>query len=132
MIFSLFTMSSQLKYLRSTQTLLTTGSPADLGSISLPSTILRWRLFAATAKCATASGTLAAATVGLYSQAAAAGTALVTPVAFTALTAANTIQVLTPLVPASGVADSTIFFRQTVDSGNAGTVSFYLIIQDLT
>lgn len=132
MISSLFPVNGQLKYFKSTQTLVTTGSPGDLGSVSIPATVTRWRLFQAVAKAATASGTLAAATVGLYTQAAAAGTNIVAPVALASLTAANTIQSLTAIFPASGISDTNVFFRQTVDSGNAGTVTFYLIIQDLS
>lgn len=105
-----------------TPTLLTTGSPADITSAAIPAGITRWKPIGAYVRASSAAATLALATVGLYTQAAAAGTLLVTPVLLTSLSAAQKLQDFTVIAVTDAIADQNIFVRQTVNSGAAGAL----------
>lgn len=115
-------------------TILTAGSPADLASIVIPSGITRYTVgtnngntvvgFKALAE--TASGTLAAGAVDIYTGAGGTGSALAAatwnlPSAASSMTGTTTGS---NLVLTAG----TLYVRQTVNSANAGTCSFYLVI----
>lgn len=116
---------------------LTTGAPADIATISIPLHVGRWRL-AGGNTVGTAGGTIVAENI--------AGT--LADASFTAFDAANgsglalTAAVAGPpnsgaglgwqMVSAANISTSvTIHIRQTADSVNTGTVSFYLLIQPL-
>ncbi len=118
-------------------TIKTTGSPADIATIVIPTGITRYTVgtnnggsvigFKALAE--TASGTLAAGVVDIFTGAGGTGTALTaatwnlpaSALAMTGTTAAANL-VLTA---------GTLYVRQTADSGNAGTCSFYVVIWPL-
>lgn len=110
----------------------TSGSPADRGNSALPGGVTRWIPVRVIIRAATATGTLAAGTFGLYTQAAAAGTAFVAPAALTALTAANKFTSSTVAALTDGITDTNIFVRQTVDSLNAGTIDVIVECMNLT
>lgn len=79
----------------------------------------------------TAAGTLAVAEVGLYTAAAGGGTGIVAAAALTGVTAANKHLAMT--VAAHDVQTAqTLYVRQTVNSGNAGTVDVIIELQDLS
>lgn len=107
---------------------LTAGAPTDLGSLAVPAQMVRWKPGRVYVRATAAAATLALCTVGLYTQAAAAGTNIVAPVALTALTAANTIQDLTSITPASSITDLNIFVRMTIASAATGTLDFFVEI----
>lgn len=100
----------------------TTGSPVDAASVSIQSSITRWTPLRVLIRAASATGTLAAGTFGVYSAAAAGGTTIVTAAALTALTAANKLVLSTVAAQTDGITDTSIFVRQTVNSVNAGTI----------
>jgi hypothetical protein len=110
----------------------TSGSPADRQSAAIPSGITRWRPVRATIICATATGTLAAASAGIFTQAAGAGTAIVDATALTPFTGANQVRDLNLGTINTAITDQNIFIRQTVNSGNAGTLDILIACQDLT
>lgn len=102
----------------------TSGSPADLQSVILPSSINRYTVTNVYAYTTAASGTLALATVDVRTAAAGGGTSLLTaPVALVGLTAVNLVQNMTPLTLGTTFANGSIFVRQTVNSANAGTLT---------
>lgn len=111
-------------------TVLTTGAPADVASITLPSWLTRWRLAPsgmAFCEANTASGTLAGATFQIHAVANGAASA----VSSNFLGPANTSSIV--LVTASGTTTlpsntTTIYLRQTTNSANAGTVSVFLTL----
>ena len=107
---------------------LTAGVPTDLGSLAVPAQMVRWKPGRIYVRATAAAATLALCTVGLYTQAAAAGNNIVAPVALTALTAVNTIQDLTAVNPSASITDLNIFVRMTAASGAAGTLDFFVEI----
>lgn len=110
----------------------TSGGAQDRASAAIPAGITRWRPTRATILCATASGTLAAASAGIFTQAAGAGTAIVDATALTPFTAANQVRDLNLGTINTAITDQNIFIRQTVNSGNAGTLDILIQCQDLT
>lgn len=108
------------------------GSPIDAASIALPPQVTRWIPTRTTFRAATAAGTLAGASVGVFTQAAGAGTTIVTAAAITSLTAANKMQTMTTIAVTDGITDTNIFIRQTADSANAGTLDIVIDCIDLT
>jgi hypothetical protein len=110
----------------------TSGSPNDRASKAIPSGITRWRPVRATILCATAAGTLAAASAGIFTQAAGAGTAIVDATALTPFTGANQVRDLNLGTINTAITDQNIFIRQTVNSGNAGTLDILIQCQDLS
>jgi hypothetical protein len=116
-------------------TVLTVGS-GDIGYITLPAGLTRWTLMAARTDAAsamvvseTASGTLAAMNLGLFTAANAGGTQILSYATLSALTAAGHMQQLA--TSTSLQTGNTIYFHQTSDSAYAGTISIYLLIMPL-
>lgn len=115
-------------------TVLTAGSPADIGSIALPSWITKYRMCLGTSANAggmacyadTASGTLASATFVARDTASGGGTALTSNA--NGPTAANLSTAAAPNGALTVFTSSTIYINQTFNSANAGTCSFYVII----
>lgn len=121
-------------------TVLTSGAPADIASISLPSWFTRGSLFFSSGGATsssriiaeTAAGTLAATAVGLFagpSGASALATATTLPSIqggssgiFTTATGGNIFG------PSTAYGNNTIYIRQTANSANAGTISVYLVL----
>lgn len=110
----------------------TSGSPVDRASVGLPTGITRWRPIGVTIRAVTAAGTLAAGTFGVYTQAAAGGTTIVTAAALTTLITANIFVASTIAAITTGITDTNIFVRQTVNSVNAGTIDVFVECEDLT
>lgn len=111
-------------------TVLTTGSPSDVASISLPSWLTRWRFApsgSAICMAESASGTLAGASFIIQSASGGGGAALNTAFAGPA----STSVVVLPTAASTGnvpTTTSTIYLRQTADSANTGVISVYLTI----
>jgi hypothetical protein len=115
-------------------TVLTAGTPADIGSVTLPAWLTRFCLYGAAAGPAqasgliciaeSASGTLAGASFTLRDTASGAGNALSN--AFTGPIAANGLSQTSGSNVAS--AGTTIFVNQTANSANAGTISVYALV----
>ncbi len=113
-------------------TIATSGGATDRTSVNLQNMgIDKWVVSDVRLVARTAAGTLATAQVGIYTAAAAGGTAIVAPAALTSLTAANKIQTSTVAAHDVQTADS-LFIRQTVDSGNAGTADVIIELWDLS
>lgn len=110
----------------------TSGSPVDRANVALPTGITRWRPVSVTIRAVTAAGTLALGTIGVYTQAAAAGTTIVTAAALTTLTVANVFVVSTVAAVTTGITDTNVYVRQTVNSANAGTIDVFVECEDLT
>ncbi len=115
-------------------TMLTAGTPADIATITIPAGITRWamcpggsfnggggKIFAETA-----AGTLAAGTVVCFD--AAGGTGVTVSSSSAPPTGAALMTTLTGGSQTAFSTSSTIYIRQTGNSANAGTCSFYLII----
>jgi hypothetical protein len=115
-------------------TVLTAGTPADIATITLPAGVTRWRLgggntvgtAGGTIITETASGTLAAAAFTAFDATGGGGVTLTasgnTPAS--AVTAVGWQMVSAASISTS----STITIRQTANSANSGTASFYLLI----
>lgn len=108
------------------------GSPADRANTTVPASVTRWRPLNVTIRAASAVGTLALATFGIYTQAAAAGTTIVTAAALTTISAANKFVASTVAAVTDGITDTGIFARQTVDGTNAGTLDIIIECIDLS
>ena len=120
-------------------TVLTTGAPADIASVTLPSWLTRYRVASAGVHlliAETASGTLADARFFLRNDANGAGSALTASMSGPASTTA----MILPTAPATdpqtfqpiGISTAgTLYLRQTANSANAGTVSVYLTLVPL-
>lgn len=114
----------------------TTGSAADIGTITVPSSITRWSNIIgnpATAGtgaivCETASGTIAASVFQLFDGPGGTGNQITTSAQVTTLTAAGTKTVTISQNGTILSTSSTIYIHQTTNSANAGTVSFYVTI----
>lgn len=113
-------------------TVLTAGAPADIASISVPSWVTRWTLrgsgFGAISAIYSESGSgdFSAASFTCYDAAGGAGNAITTSTVGPAtaqrlsnFSASGTIPLLT---------SNTIYIRQTANSANAATASFYLVV----
>jgi hypothetical protein len=113
-------------------TVLTAGSPADIATIAVPSWITRWCAPTTAAfgnvlvYASAASGTLAGASFTFQSASGGGGTALNAglpgPAAVNQVNAAGTTNANLTFT------SSTIYVRQTANSANAGTCSFYIEI----
>jgi hypothetical protein len=108
--------------------LLTAGAPADIGTITIPSYILRWAI--TNVACAifiytnTQTGTPAAGTLVLRSAASGGGTAFNTALAPSS--GANTFVAAGALANGGTFTGNTIYINQTVNSANAATVTVYI------
>lgn len=116
-------------------TVLTSGAPADIASITLPSWLTRWSIpnhgvgnIQSRLIAETASGTLAGASFTCYTAASGGGSAVSN--AITGPTAAGVGSSISGIAPTTAAAftSNTIYIRQTANSANAGTVSFYLML----
>ena len=110
-------------------TVLTTGTPADIASVTLPTWLTRWRPFYIGNYCVgeTAAGTLAGANFTLRDAAAGAGNAQAA--SFAGPAAAGVSVGITNTGPTSTLSNgTTLYLRQTANSANAGTISVYLIV----
>lgn len=110
-------------------TVLTSGTPADIASVTLPTWLTRWRIFYIGNYCIgeTAAGTLAAANFTLRDAAAGAGNAQAA--SFAGPASAGTSVGITNTGPTSTLSNgTTLYLRQTANSANAGTISVYLIV----
>jgi Pectate lyase superfamily protein len=107
-------------------TLLTTGTPANLATIVLPTGITRYFIPAASSiQCyaETAAGTLAAGTIQLRTATSGGGSQIGSTITPPASASAMTTTAGSDTVPLSA---TTIYLYQTGSSGNAGTVSIYI------
>ena len=110
-------------------TLSTAGGAVDKATISVP--FSRYLPLAVTIESVTAAGTLAAATIDIRTAAAGGGASILSaPTALTAATAVDKIVSITPVATDVRTAP-TLTLRQTVDSGNAGTISGVLVVRPL-
>lgn len=113
-------------------TVLTSGAPADIASITVPSWVTRWTLrgsgFGATSAIYSESGSgdFSAASFTCYDAAGGSGNAVTgatvgpaTAQRMSGFGASSTIPLST---------SSTIYIRQTANSANAATASFYLVV----
>jgi len=116
-------------------TVLTSGAPADIASITLPSWLTRWSIpissvgnITSRVIAETASGTLAGASFTCYTAASGGGSSVTAN--FFGPTSAGTGAVINGITPATTAAftSNTIYIRQTANSANAGTCSFYLVV----
>lgn len=116
---------------------LTADAPADIATISLPANITRWRLAGGntvgtaggTILAETADGTLAGANFTAFDAAGGTGLTLTAGGAGPASAGAGSGW---QMVAATNISTSTtIHIRQTANSANVGTISFYLLIQPL-
>jgi len=121
-------------------TVLTAGSPADIATITIPSGITRWAIYASdfggaplAAGCVvvaeTAAGTLNAAIFTAHSAAGGGGTLLLDEAID--LGTAGSSAVFLPSNAITVSSAGTLYIRQTANSANAGTVSFYITIYPL-
>lgn len=113
-------------------TVLTSGAPADIASITVPSWVTRWILrgtgFGATScfYSEAGSGDFSAASFICYDGAGATGNAV-----SSSSVGGATAQRMTGLSGATGIpfsTSNTIYIRQTANSANAATASFYLVV----
>lgn len=116
-------------------TVLTSGAPADIASITLPAWLTRYMpgVGTSTQTCwsriiaETAGGTLGAGQFGVYSGAGGTGTLMTTSAATVLPSSAGATS---PVQFTAGAvfANNTIYIRQTANSANAGTISVYLVL----
>lgn len=119
-------------------TVLTTGTPADIATITVPSWITRWKTLGSTSAVTgpgggtmvaeTAAGTLAAASFTCFSAAGGSGNIILA--ATTGPTAAGGTTNFA-VGTATSQTSTTLYIRQTANSANAGTLSFYMVILPL-
>lgn len=113
-------------------TVLTTGTPTDIATITLPVWCTRYRLSRDATSfivAETASGTLGGSTFTVYNAANGSGSAASS--AFSGPSAAAATGVITSTLIANVQTAPTLYVRQTANSANAGTVSIYLLIVPL-
>ncbi len=110
----------------------TATAPADVATINLPPGLGRFIVLGYTLTAITAAGTLVAGLIGIRDTAGGAGALLVTATALTGVTAVN-LGVTTNMALTAQIVNAAtvtqLFIRQTVDSGNAGTVAGRILIQ---
>jgi hypothetical protein len=114
-------------------TVLTTGAPADVASVTLPSWCTRYRLAQSGVHLCiaeSAAGTLAGASFVVRDTAGGGGN----PISNTFAGPASTSVVVAPVNSGTSVLPSTagtIYLHQSANSANAGTISVYLVIVPL-
>jgi hypothetical protein len=114
-------------------TVLTAGTPADIATIAIPAGITRYRLLQSsatfTAFANAASGSLGNAGFVLRDAAAGAGNVLSpSAAALNGPTAVNLISGTASVSATATYTAATLYIRQTANSNNAGTVTFYVIV----
>jgi hypothetical protein len=110
-------------------TVKTTGTPADIATITVPAGTSRWHLLSASTSVAlaeTASGTLAAASFTAWTAAGGTGTQLTS--AFLGPTNATTLVSISANSLSTFTTSRSIVIRQNANSVNAGTMSFYFTL----
>jgi hypothetical protein len=107
---------------------LNSSAPSDLDAITVPST--KWVATRLLACNCTAD--LHLATLGLYTAAAAGGTAIAAPQSLTDLTASGKFFAMTLAALTSHLTAVTIYPRLTVASGVAGTITLILEFEDIS
>lgn len=117
-------------------TVLTAGSPADIATIAIPAGITRWRVIPNTGQgimlAESASGTLAAGTIALFDGAGGTGNAITVAIGGPSVSGGITgISGSTAGTMNAVSSSGTIYIRQTVNSVNAGALSFYITILPL-
>jgi len=114
-------------------TVLTTGTPADVATVTLPSWCTRYRFtFSGTSVCIaeSAAGTLAGASFAVRDAASGSGSLIVGTITGPTSTS-NVVQVTatsTSIVPSTA---QTLYLYQTSNSANAGVISVYLMVMPL-
>lgn len=125
-----FPLGTRLKFFVSNITVLTSGSPSDIATITLPSGLLKWRPYGTTVATAVSvmigrasAGDMSAATFQGWTGAGGTGTQI-----FSNSTGPTGVGVMGSLTAQTGAIStaSTLIIRQTVNSGNAGTVDLYV------
>lgn len=113
---------------------ITTGVAHDLGTITIPAGITRWRISTSSAATnaavfvnETQTGTMATGTVAAFDAAGGGGTQLFATTA-PAATSSPTINVWQTSASVVLSTSSSIVVRQMAASGNTGTISFYITI----
>lgn len=115
-------------------TLTTSGSASDVGTIAIP--IARYIIDCAFIVGNVLAGSAAAAVIDLRTASAGGGSSLITTTSTLAtldtITATNKLKHLT--IPTQGdvLTSTTLYLRETTNSGNAATVDLYIEIFDLT
>lgn len=117
-------------------TVLTSGAPADIASITVPSWLTRWSIPLTSISihfsrviAETASGTLASAAFTCYTQAGGAGSAVTANIVGPPASGyGSNINGITAGGATPAFTSNTIYIRQTANSANAGTASFYLML----
>lgn len=113
-------------------TVLTSGAPADIASISVPAWVTRWALRGTGFGAHSAlyaeggSGNFSAASFTVYDGANGSGNAISGTVAGGATAERMTAVAANTNAPLS--TSNTIYIRQTANSANAATASFYLVV----
>ena len=113
-------------------TVLTSGAPADIASITVPSWVTRWILrgisFSATScfYSEAGSGDFSAASFTCYDGAGGTGNAVTSSSAGIATAQRLNSWSASSSIPFS--TSNTIYIRQTANSANAATASFYLVV----
>lgn len=115
---------------------LTSGTPADIATITIPAGITRWRVLGNASGgpgtsffySETAVGTLAGASFTYFDGAG--GTGNTCSVAQAGQTGAGVVIGNSPVLANSAFlsTSNTIYVRQTANSANAGTISFYVVL----
>lgn len=99
-------------------------APVDLTSLDLS---LSSKYLPTEIRAFDATADLSSAELGIYTEAAAAGTAIVAPAALTNLTAAGKYHDLTIAALTDLITSNTLYPRLTVAAGTAGTASLLLV-----
>lgn len=113
-------------------TVLTSGAPADIASISVPAWVTRWALRGTSFGAHSAlyaeggSGNFSAASFTVYDGANGSGNAISGAVTGGATAERMTAVAANTNAPLS--TSNTIYIRQTANSANAATASFYLVV----
>jgi len=115
-------------------TVLTTGAPADVASITLPSWVTRYVVILTGSRCIceSASGTLAGASFIIQDVANSSSSSdnMSSSFAGPASTSVTVSVTGTAISRAPSVA-TTLYLRQSANSANAGTISVYLVLVPL-
>lgn len=110
-----------------TANIATSGSPADIGSITTG--LSRFIIQGIYVESLTASGTLAAGTIDIRTATAGGGSSVLSAAtALTSLTTLNLTQSIATAALGSVLTASTLTVRQTVNSLNAGTIAVVILV----
>lgn len=113
-------------------TVRTSGTPVDLATITVPTGITRWHLLSASSNVAlaeTGAGTLAGASFAVFTAAAGGGNQVTA--AFLGPTNTTSLISIAANSLAAFSTSRSLVIRQTANSANAGTMSFYFTVYPL-